>query len=348
MRTTFCFRTVGALLATAVVGLVVPHGTQAQTSSESGSSTATAAAAAPAVDRYVIDPAHTSVTFAVRHLGLSKVRGSFSGVTGAVLWSEERPEFSSATVVIDVGTLDTGNERRDEDLAENFFETERFPRIVFQSSGFEETADGHRLHGALTIRDSTHEVSFPVDLLGTRTDSVSGERRVGFEGELEIDRTDYGVEAEDHPAEIRLVIGHEIEIELQLEARIPGYRAASFNTENGRSVGAELAEALNEGGVEGARERHAEIAAAPDGFDTSARELALLGFKRLEADDPDGAVLAFELYREAQPSATADEWLGHAYAAAGRTDEAIAAYEAALAEDPWRPSALALLRRLQP
>ncbi|MFW6088592.1 MAG: YceI family protein [Gemmatimonadota bacterium] len=298
------------------------------------------------VDRYVVDPAHTSVSFAVRHLGLSKVRGSFSDVDGAALWSEERPELSSATIVIDVATLDTGNERRDEDLRENFFEVERFPRITFESTGFERAEDGYVLRGELTIRDSTHEVGFPVELLGTLTDSISGERRVGFEGGLEIDRKDYGVEAEGHPAELRLVIGHDIEIELQVEARVPGYRAASFASENGRSIGAELAEVLEDGGVEAARRRHAEIMAAPDGYDTSARELALLGFKRLEADDPDGAVLALELYREAQPSATADEWLGHAYAAAGRDEEAIAAYERALAEDAWRTSAREMLRRL--
>lgn len=338
---------VGAVLATAILGVAAPDGTGARASAESAESSTTAPAR-PGLDRYVIDPAHTSVTFAVRHLGLSKVRGSFSGVAGAVLWSRDQPELSSATVVIDVTSLDTGNKRRDEDLRGNFFETERFPRIVFESTAFEETEEGHLLRGNLTIRDSTHDVSFPVELLGTLTDSLSGERRVGFEGGLEIDRTDYGVRAEDHPAEIRFVIGHDIEIELQVEARIPGYRAASFGSENGRSVGAELADVLEDGGVEAARERHAEIVEAPDGFDTSARELALLGFKRLEADDPDGAALAFELYREAQPSATADEWLGHAYAAAGRTEEAIEAYERALAEDPWRPSSLEMLRRLEP
>lgn len=345
MRTASVISGTAAFLPMVALAAIAPDGAVAQGSI---ASTALSPVTPPTVDRYVVDPAHTSVTFAVRHLGLSKVRGSFSGVSGAVLWRREQPELSSATVVIDVASLDTGNERRDEDLAENFFETERFPRIVFESTGFEPTDDGYLLLGELTIRDSTHDVSFPVELLGTLTDSISGERRVGFEGELEIDRTDYGVEAEDHPAEIRLVIGHEVEIELQVEARISGYRAAGFSSEDGRSVGAELAEVLEVAGVDAARERYAEIAAEPDGFDTSARELALLGFKRLEANDPDGAVLAFELYREAQPSATADEWLGNAYAAAGRTDEAIAAYESALAEDPWRPSSLAMLRHLQP
>lgn len=203
MRTASFIRSTGLLFSAMTVSLVVPDGTRAQTSSASAPSSA---AAAPAVDRYVIDPAHTSVTFAVRHLGLSKVRGSFSGVSGAVLWSEEQPELSSATVVVEVASLDTGNERRDEDLVENFFETERFPRIVFESTRFEKGEAGYLLRGELTIRDSTHDVRFPVELLGTLTDSISRERRVGFEGELEIDRTDYGVEAENYPAEIWLVV----------------------------------------------------------------------------------------------------------------------------------------------
>jgi polyisoprenoid-binding protein YceI len=139
----------------------------------------TAPAAAPgqqasAPERYVVDPAHTAVGFAVRHLGLSKVRGSFAGVSGAVFYDSLRPERSSVTVLIEAASLDTGNERRDEDLKANFFDVERFPRITFQSTGLEREAGGYRLHGLLGIRDSLRAIAFPVQLLGGYVDDVSG------------------------------------------------------------------------------------------------------------------------------------------------------------------------------
>lgn len=306
-----------------------------------------ATGASPAPPRYVVDPAHTTVEFAVRHLGLSKVRGSFSGVSGTVFYDSMRPERSSATVLIETASIDTDNERRDEDLRANFFHVEAFPRITFQSTRVEREGDGYRMHGQLGIRDSLHAVSFPVAFLGRYVDDGSGERRVGFEGGLTIDRTDYGVTAPEHPAELRLVIGHEIEIDLQVEAQIPGYGGTTFRTANGRSIGEELEAVLSVSGADAARVRHAEVAATPEGFDMSARELALLGFRQLQAGEMAGSVLAFELYAEAEPSATADEWLGNAYLQAGRSAEAEAAYERALGSDPWRPSAIEGLRQLR-
>jgi tetratricopeptide (TPR) repeat protein len=264
-----------------------------------------------------------------------------------VFYDSLRPEDSSVTVLIETASIDTNNERRDDDLKANFFDVERFPRITFQSTKLERAGEGYRLHGVLGIRDSLRAVDFPVELLGGHVDDVSSERRVGFEGRLRIDRTHFGVVAPDHPAEVRLVIGHEIEIELQVEARVPGYGGTTYASEDGRSIGEELEAVLEASGPAAARERYAEIMAASAGFDVATRELALLGFRRLEAGDTAGGVLAFELYAEAQPSATADEWLGNAYLAAGEGREAARAYEKALAADPWRPSAIEGLRRLR-
>lgn len=301
-----------------------------------------------APERYVVDPAHTAVNFAVRHLGLSKVRGSFSAVSGAVFYDSLRAEEASVTVLIETASIDTNNERRDDDLKANFFDAERFPWITFQSTRLERAGDGYQLHGLLGIRDSLRAVDFPVELLGGFVDDGSGERRVGFEGRLRIDRTHFGVVAPDHPAELRLVIGHDIEIELQVEARIPGYGGTTYASEDGRSIGEELEAVLEaSGGAAAARERYGEIMAAPAGFDVATRELALLGFRRLQAGDTAGGVVAFELYADSQPSATADEWLGHAYLAAGMGREAARAYEKALAADPWRASAIEGLRRLR-
>ena len=342
MTTSPCARRAGHVVAGLLLAASA-HPAVAQSSADDGAPTG-----APA--RYVIDPAHTSVDFAVRHLGLSKVRGSFSAVTGTLFYDSLHPERSSVTIVVETASIDTKNERRDDDLKSNFFDVERFPRMTFQSTSVVPGQGGYLVHGLLAIRDSVHAVSLPASFLGSYVDDGSGERRVGFEGGLEIDRTSYGVWAPDHPAELRLVIGHDIEIDLQVEARIPGYGGTVFASENGRSIGEELEAVLETSGgagVAAARARYAEVEASPAGFDMTPRELALLGFRRLQAGDVAGGVLAFELYAQAEPSPTADEWLGNAYLAADRGPDAATAYERALSVEPWRTSPVEGLRRLR-
>lgn len=298
---------------------------------------------------FSVDAAHSHVGFSVRHLGLSRVRGSFGEVSGALLWDADSPVDGSITVLIGAASLDTRNQRRDDDLRENFFETGRFPTIAFQSTGVEATPDGLNVHGILRIKDVSRPVTLAARGPGERVDPANGERRVAFEARLTIDRRDFGVRSEGHPAEVRLVIGYEVEIEIEIEAVVPGYSDAAYpGGEESAAAVLERESAADPGLDFGIRwaELRADAAAQRD-FEP--RGLALLGFKLLERGDARAAVRAFELYASeaGEPAASTHEWLGHAYADAGRRADALASYRRALALDPGRAGSIEMLRYLE-
>lgn len=297
---------------------------------------------------FTIDAAHSHVGFSIRHLGLTRVRGSFAEVSGSLVWDGADPANGSITVVIGAASVDTRNQRRDDDLRENFFETATFPKIVFQSTGVEEGPDGLLLHGILRIKDVSRPVTLDTRRLGEWSDSASGDRRVAFAAGLVIDRRDFGVRAEGHPAEIRLVIGYDVEIEIEIEALLPGYADTGYPGGEA-SAAARLDAAATADPDADLEARWAELRASSDSLDYSPRALALLGFKLLNRDDARAAVQAFTLYQAeaGTPAATTFEWLGHAYAAAGRPDDAVASYRRALELDPSRAGSIEMLRLVE-
>lgn len=305
-------------------------------------------AIAPAGAPFTIDAAHSHVGFSIRHLGLTRVRGSFAEVSGSLVWDGADPANSSITVVIGAASVDTRNQRRDDDLRENFFQTAAFPKIVFQSTDVEEGPDGLLLHGILRIKDVSRPVTLDTRRLGEWADSASGDRRVAFAAGLVIDRRDFGVRAEGHPAEIRLVIGYDVEIEIEIEALLPGYADTGYPGGEASAAG-RLDTAVSADPDVDLEARWAELRASSDSLDYSARALALLGFKLLNRDNTRAAVQAFSLYEAeaGEPAATTFEWLGHAYAAAGRSEDAAESYRRALELDPSRAASIEMLRLVE-
>jgi polyisoprenoid-binding protein YceI len=305
-------------------------------------------APAPTPLPYSIDAAHSHVGFSIRHLGLSRVRGSFAEVSGSLVWDPADPTNGSITVVIGAASLDTRNERRDDDLRENFFETGEFPRIVFQSTGVERGPEGLVIHGVLRLKDVSRPVTLKTRTIGEWAEYTSADRRVGFEAGLVIDRRDFGVRAEGHPAEMRLVIGYEVEIEIEIEALLPGYADTGYPGGEA-SAARRLDEAVASRPDLDLEARWEELRASPDSLDYSARALALLGFKLLNRGNARAAVQAFSLYQAESeaPAPTTFEWLGHALAAAGRDADAAASYRRALEMDPTRVGSIEMLRLVE-
>lgn len=164
---------------------------------------------------WTIDPAHSSVTFSVRHL-MSKVRGQFSDVDGRVVIGEA---LGSCSVEARIGTasVDTGTQMRDEDLrSTNFLDATRFPSMRFAST--EVTEDTTiSLIGDLTIRDVTRRVSVPVEFLGFDETGLQGEPRIGFSGRTTVRRSDFNVGASSLDGS-KVVVGDTVTIELDIEA----------------------------------------------------------------------------------------------------------------------------------
>src|SRR5262249_45111578 len=96
-----------------------------------------------ATTAWKIDPAHTAAQFAVKHMMISTVRGEFKGVTGTVNWDDQDATKSSVDVTIDTKTVNTGEEKRDQDLrSANFFEVEKYPTMTFKSKKVESAGAG--------------------------------------------------------------------------------------------------------------------------------------------------------------------------------------------------------------
>jgi polyisoprenoid-binding protein YceI len=143
---------------------------------------------------YTIDPAHSRLGFVARHAMVTKVRGQFSRFEGTIHADAEDPSRSSASVTIDVSSVDTGNEMRDNHLRTNdFFDVEKYPNITFASTAIRQTGPTtFEVTGDLTIRGVTRSVTFELEFTGAVKDPF-GNDRIGFEGSLVVNRKDFGV-----------------------------------------------------------------------------------------------------------------------------------------------------------
>lgn len=166
--------------------------------------------------RYVLDPAHSRVGFSVRHAMVTKVRGAFSGVTGTGVVGEDGS--GSLEVVVDVASIDTRNADRDAHLRSgDFFDVERFPSMVFVASEAVQEGEQVRVSGDLTIRDVTRPVSFVLEFTGRATDPF-GNDRVGLEGQVVVNRTDWGLTWNAALEAGGLLVGEKVTLEFEISA----------------------------------------------------------------------------------------------------------------------------------
>ncbi|MFF1839694.1 YceI family protein [Streptomyces sp. NPDC058231] len=166
------------------------------------STAAPSATAAVAVDpalaaltgEYVIDPAHSSIGFTVRHAMVTNVRGAFGEHEGTLKLDGAAPHNSTASIDVKIASVDTGIADRDGHLVSgDFFDAEKFPLMTFRSSQAEQLGgDKYRITGDLTIKDVTRPLTIDLEFNGSATD-VYGSERVGFEGSAEILRSDWGL-----------------------------------------------------------------------------------------------------------------------------------------------------------
>jgi polyisoprenoid-binding protein YceI len=160
--------------------------------------------------RWELDKAHSAVGFAVRHLGLSKVRGRF-GDFDAVLVVGETPADTRVEATIRIASVDTGNADRDAHLqADDFFDAAVWPTMAFRSTAV--TGDGAdwELTGDLTIRDVTRPVTFTVELHGI-ADFHDGTRHAGFTATTKVRRSEHGITTGGP------LLGEQVEVELDLQ-----------------------------------------------------------------------------------------------------------------------------------
>jgi polyisoprenoid-binding protein YceI len=166
---------------------------------------------------WTIDPVHSEVGFAVRHMMVSKVRGKFKTFSGELV-TAENPLDSSVTAEIDLASIDTGAQQRDDHIrSADFFEVEKYPTMTYRSAGVRAHGDGYVLDGDLTLKGVTKQVPLTLELNGFGPDPYGG-TRAGFTATTEINRRDFGVNFSAPMQNGGAVVADKITIHLEIEA----------------------------------------------------------------------------------------------------------------------------------
>ncbi|QYN18994.1 YceI family protein [Amycolatopsis sp. DSM 110486] len=173
---------------------------------------------------WVIDPVHSTVSFTIRHLMVSKVRGSFGALEGEIITGVD-PLDSSVTAAIDVTLINTNNRQRDDHIrSADFFEVERYPTSTFRSTGVRRDGEYFLLDGELTIKAVTHPVTFKLEVDGFgpdahREDPMAG-ARAGFSATAELNRTDFDVTFNSPIPGGGVALSEKVQITVEIEAAL--------------------------------------------------------------------------------------------------------------------------------
>jgi polyisoprenoid-binding protein YceI len=172
----------------------------------------------PAAGTYALDPSHSQVGFAVRHMMVSKTKGRFSDFAGTVEIGEN-PLESSVVVTIQTASADTRDEQRDGHLrSADFFDSENWPTMTYRSRSVQPVGKGRYIvEGNLTIKDITRPVPLELTFEGGGTDPWGGVR-IGFSATAELDRDAFEINWNSPLDGGGVLVGKKVSIEIEAEA----------------------------------------------------------------------------------------------------------------------------------
>ena len=174
----------------------------------------------PAPGAYSIDAGHSYVGFAVKHFGLSKVKGEFQKFEGTINIADPVTD-SSVEVTIQADSFSSRDDQRDAHVrGADFLDTDNFPTVTFTSTGVRQSGDDWVVTGDLTIHGQTHSVELETELEGA-IDDPYGMERIAFSAETEIDRTEFGLSWNQALETGGLVVGKKVKVSLEVEAVRP-------------------------------------------------------------------------------------------------------------------------------
>ncbi len=168
--------------------------------------------------RYEIDPAHTNVGFSAKHLAVSTVRGQFSKFEGSFEGPEDDVTQARGEVKIDVASLSTRTEQRDNHLrSADFFNAEQFPYLTFKVTGIEPVeGDTYLVRGDLTIKATTKPITLEANLEGRVADPFGGKERLGLTAKGQINRMDFGLNWDGLAGAVPMA-SHTVKLEIDAE-----------------------------------------------------------------------------------------------------------------------------------
>ena len=170
-----------------------------------------AATMAGVADNAQVDPAHSSVTFKIEHLGISWVQGRFNDIAGACTVDTQDVAKSTFEMTIKTASIDTNVTKRDDHLrSPDFFDAKQFPNISFKSTAVKKVDGGLEVKGDLVLHGVTKTITCTL-AGGKESEFPKGTQRVGFYTEIKVKRSDYGMDKmiPDVCDEVRLFISFE-------------------------------------------------------------------------------------------------------------------------------------------
>ena len=182
-------------------------------------STPSTPAAPGTVTTWKIDPAHSHAEFKVKHMMISNVKGSFSGLTGTLALDETDYTHSKVEVDIPVATLSTGDDKRDAHLkSADFFDADKFPTIVFKSTNIDSKGGAdYAVSGDLTIRGVTKSVTLAVEDVSEPSKDPWGNHRIGLSASTKINRKDFGLAWNSALESGGVLVGEDVSISLEVQ-----------------------------------------------------------------------------------------------------------------------------------
>jgi polyisoprenoid-binding protein YceI len=165
---------------------------------------------------WTIDPVHSSIGFSVRHLMVSKVRGTFDKFSGAITVADDGTPSVTAEIAVD--SVRSNNEQRDAHIkSADFFDVDEYPTATFISNRVRDNGDRYVLDGDLTLKGVTKPVSLDLEFYGVNPGAGHGEV-AGFEASVVLNRKDFGIDI-DMPLETGgAVVGDKVTVTIEIEA----------------------------------------------------------------------------------------------------------------------------------
>lgn len=168
--------------------------------------------------KWILDLAHSDITFKIRHLLIANVTGHFRAFSGTMYASKDDFTDAEIKLTVDVYSVDTNNSERDEHLkSADFFNADYYPEMKFISSSFVHVdGDKYNLNGTLTVKDVTKAITLEV-LFGGEAKDGFGNMRAGFEINGVIDRNDFNIHANDVTEAGGLILGEDIQMHTNIQ-----------------------------------------------------------------------------------------------------------------------------------
>jgi polyisoprenoid-binding protein YceI len=299
---------------------------------------------------FPIETEHSYVGFDVQYMGYAKVRGRFSDFRGAVRFDERDLSKTSVSIRIDVGSIDTGNEWRDNDLrSDQWFDQKNFPFIEFRSQSVRPEGSHLNITGDLTIRGVKQTITFSMTYTPRVIKDIRDDSQIVFSGNLQINRIDFGVEGKRWAGvkEGITAVSDNVNLELTiLGKRINApnfqYWVADVNTPHGK-----VNKMARSRGINAALKTFDSLRSVGDSR-VSVETLNTVGLMFLKEDKVDQAITTFKKNMEIYPeNSLVYESYGEAMATVGRWPEAVANFRLALAKDPGNMKVKEILRHIR-